>query len=139
MNSPWGSPWSRWSCWPGSFSLVDIVEAQARYPFILVQPVALVIFFISAVAESKRIPFDLPEADAELVAGYHLEYSGMRFGLYFLGEYITMIVLGGLMAVFFLGGWRGPLLPPVIWFLIKVSGRGFCHDLDADDPAAPPL
>ena len=71
-------------------------------------------------AESKRIPFDLPEADAELVAGYHLEYSGMRFGLYFLGEYITMIVLGGLMAVFFLGGWRGPLLPPVVWFLIKV-------------------
>jgi NADH-quinone oxidoreductase subunit H len=104
----------------GSFSLVAIVAAQARYPFILVQPVALVIFFISAVAESKRIPFDLPEADAELVAGYHLEYSGMRFGLYFLGEYITMIVLGGLMAVFFLGGWRGPLLPPMIWFLIKV-------------------
>ena len=72
-----------------SFSLVDIVEAQAGYPFYLVQPVALVIFFISAVAESKRIPFDLPEAEGELVAGYHLEYSGMRFGLYFLGEYIT--------------------------------------------------
>jgi NADH-quinone oxidoreductase subunit H len=89
----------------GSFSLVDIVEAQARYPFGLVQPVALFIFFISAVAESKRIPFDLPEAEAELVAGYHLEYSGMRFGLYFLGEYVTMLVLGGLMAAFFFGGW----------------------------------
>ncbi|MGC1401986.1 MAG: NADH-quinone oxidoreductase subunit NuoH [Thermodesulfobacteriota bacterium] len=103
----------------GSFSLVDIVDAQAQYPFILVQPVALIIFFISALAESKRIPFDLPEAEAELVAGYHLEYSGMRFGLYFLGEYVTMFVLGGLMAVFFLGGWRGPLLPPMVWFLIK--------------------
>ena len=99
-----------------SFSLVDIVEAQAGYPFIVVQPVALVIFFISAVAESKRIPFDLPEAEGELVAGYHLEYSGMRFGLYFLGEYITLIVLGGLVAVFFFGGWRGPLLPPVSGF-----------------------
>ncbi len=104
----------------GSFSLVDIIEAQAGYPFIIVQPVALIIFFISAVAESKRIPFDLPEAEGELVAGYHLEYSGMRFGLYFLGEYISLIVLGGLVAAFFLGGWHGPLLPPFLWFLIKV-------------------
>jgi NADH-quinone oxidoreductase subunit H len=104
----------------GSFSLVDIIAAQARYPFILVQPVALVIFFISAVAECKRIPFDLPEAESELVAGYHLEYSGMRFGLYFLGEYVSLIVLGGLTAVFFLGGWHGPWLPPLVWFIIKV-------------------
>lgn len=109
----------------GSFSLVDIVAAQARYPFILVQPVALVIFFISAVAECKRIPFDLPEAESELVAGYHLEYSGMRFGLYFLGEYVSLIVLGGLTAVFFLGGWHGPWLPPLVWFLIKVSAVAF--------------
>ena len=69
-----------------SFSLVDIVAAQARYPFILVQPLAFLIFFISAVAETKRIPFDIPEAENELVAGYHTEYSGMRFGLYFLGS-----------------------------------------------------
>ena len=103
----------------GSFSLMEIVKAQVKYPFVLVQPVAFIIFFISAVAESKRIPFDLPEAEAELVAGYHLEYSGMRFGLYFLGEYVTMFVLGGLLSVFFLGGWRGPLLPPLIWFLLK--------------------
>ena len=109
----------------GSFSLVDIIAAQARYPFILVQPVALVIFFISAVAECKRIPFDLPEAESELVAGYHLEYSGMRFGLYFLGEYVSLIVLGGLTAVFFLGGWHGPWLPPLVWFLIKVSAVAF--------------
>jgi NADH-quinone oxidoreductase subunit H len=103
-----------------SFSLVDIVRAQAHYPFILVQPVSFVIFFISAVAETKRIPFDLPEAENELGAGYHTEYSGMRFGLFFLGEYVNLIVLGGLIAVFFLGGWRGPWLPPVVWFLVKV-------------------
>jgi len=103
-----------------SFSLVDIVNSQTRYPFILVQPVSFLIFFISAVAEIKRIPFDLPEAENELVAGYHTEYSGMRFGLFFLGEYITLIVLGGLVAAFFLGGWRGPFLPPLVWFILKV-------------------
>jgi NADH-quinone oxidoreductase subunit H len=103
-----------------SFSLVDIVRAQADYPFILVQPVSFIIFLISAVAETKRIPFDLPEAENELGAGYHTEYSGMRFGLFFLGEYVNLQVLGALVAVFFLGGWHGPLLPPVVWFLIKV-------------------
>jgi NADH-quinone oxidoreductase subunit H len=103
-----------------SFSLVDIVNAQAAYPFILVQPVSFVIFIISAMAESKRIPFDLPEAENELGAGYHTEYSGMRFGLFFLGEYVHMQVLGALTAVFFLGGWRGPLLPPVLWLFIKI-------------------
>jgi NADH-quinone oxidoreductase subunit H len=104
----------------GSFSLVDIVNAQARYPFILVQPVSFVLFFISAAAEIKRIPYDLPEAENELIAGFHTEYSGMRFGLYFLGEYISLVVLGSLMAVFFWGGWRGPFLPPLVWFIIKV-------------------
>ncbi len=103
-----------------SFSLVDIVNAQADYPFILVQPVSFVIFILSAMAESKRIPFDLPEAENELGAGYHTEYSGMRFGLFFLGEYVHMQVLGALIAVFFLGGWRGPFLPPVIWLFIKI-------------------
>ncbi len=103
-----------------SFSLVDIVQAQAKYPFILVQPVAFVIFMVSAMAESKRIPFDLPEAENELGAGFHTEYSGIRFGLYFLGEYVHMQVLGGLVAVLFLGGWRGPLLPPLVWLLIKI-------------------
>ncbi len=104
-----------------SFSLVDIVKAQAGMPFIVLQPLAFGVFFISAVAEIKRIPFDLPEAEHELVAGYHTEYSGMRFGLFFLGEYITMISLGALLAVFFLGGWHGPLLPPLVWFCLKVS------------------
>lgn len=104
-----------------SLSLVDIVNAQAKYPFILVQPHTFLIFFLSATAEIKRIPFDLPEAENELVAGYHTEYSGMRFGLYFLGEYVTLVVLGALVAVFFLAGWRGPLLPPMVWFIGKVT------------------
>jgi len=104
----------------GSFSLVDIVNAQAQTPFILMQPLAFVIFLLAAVAESKRIPFDLPEAEAELGSGYHTEYSGMRFGMFFLGEYVHMQVLGALIAVFFLGGWRGPLLPAPVWLLIKI-------------------
>ena len=103
-----------------SFSLVEITNAQSSYPFILVQPISFILFFIAAIAEIKRIPFDLPEAENELVAGYHTEYSGMRFGLFFLGEYITLIVLGGLVAAFFLGGWRGPFLPPLVWFILKV-------------------
>jgi len=103
-----------------SFSLVDIVKAQTGYPFILVQPVSFVIFILSAMAESKRIPFDLPEAENELGAGYHTEYSGMRFGLFFLGEYVHMQVLGALTAVFFLGGWRGPFLPPTAWLFVKI-------------------
>ena len=103
-----------------SLSLVDIVNAQEPYPFILVQPISFAIFFIAAMAESKRIPFDLPEAENELGAGYHMEYSGMRFGLFFLGEYVHMQVFGALLAVFFLGGWHGPLLPPWIWLLLKI-------------------
>jgi NADH-quinone oxidoreductase subunit H len=104
-----------------SFSVVDIVEAQQRYPFIIFQPLAFLIFLISAMAESKRIPFDLPEAENELIAGYHTEYSGMRFGLFFLGEYVHIMVFGGLLAVFFLGGWHGPFLPPLVWLLIKMA------------------
>lgn len=102
-----------------SFRLSTIVEAQQSGWFILYQPLAFLIFLISVVAECRRIPFDIPEAEGELVAGFHTEYSGLRFGLYFVGEYINIIVLGGLAATFFLGGWRGPLLPPVVWFLLK--------------------
>ncbi|MGC9194004.1 MAG: NADH-quinone oxidoreductase subunit NuoH [Syntrophobacteraceae bacterium] len=103
-----------------SFSMVKIVAAQQKYPFILFQPLAFIIFAISSMAESKRIPFDLPEAENELVAGYHTEYSGMRFGLFFLGEYVHIMVFGAIMSVLFLGGWRGPFLPPVVWLLIKI-------------------
>jgi len=104
----------------GSFSLVDIVSAQADVPFVVVQPVSFIIFVIAAMAESKRIPFDLPEAENELGAGFHTEYSGMRFGLFFIGEYVHIQVLGALVAVLFLGGWRGPFLPGPLWLLIKI-------------------
>jgi NADH-quinone oxidoreductase subunit H len=108
-----------------SFRLSDIVNAQADGWFILYQPQAFIIFLISIAAECKRVPFDLPEAEGELVAGFHTEYSGMRFGLFFVGEYINIIVLGGLATTFFLGGWHGPLLPPPVWFTIKVCAFAF--------------
>jgi NADH-quinone oxidoreductase subunit H len=108
-----------------SFRLSDIVAAQSDGWFILYQPLAFVIFLISILAECKRVPFDLPEAEGELVAGFHTEYSGMRFGLFFVGEYINIIVLGGLAATFFLGGWHGPLLPPAVWFGLKVGAFAF--------------
>jgi len=108
-----------------SFRLTDIVNAQAHLPFIVCQPFAFVIFLVSIAAECKRIPFDIPEAEGELVAGFHTEYSGMRFGLFFVGEYINIIVLGGLAATFFLGGWHGPLLPPPVWFFAKVLTFAF--------------
>ena len=108
-----------------SFSLTEIVDAQAAVPFIVYQPLAFVIFLISITAECKRIPFDLPEAEGELVAGFHTEYSGMRFGLFFVGEYINIIVLGGLATTLFLGGWHGPLLPPVVWFSLKTLSFAF--------------
>ncbi|GFO67702.1 NADH-quinone oxidoreductase subunit H 2 [Geomonas limicola] len=103
-----------------SFRLSDIVNAQADMPFIVYQPLAFVIFLVSIFAECRRIPFDLPEAEGELVAGFHSEYSGMRFGLFFVGEYINIIALSALASLFFLGGWRGPFLPPIIWFFLKV-------------------
>jgi NADH-quinone oxidoreductase subunit H len=103
-----------------SFQLSEIVKAQTGCWFIVYQPLAFVIFVISIAAECKRIPFDLPEAESELVAGFHTEYSGLRFGLFFMGEYINLIVLGGLAATFFLGGWHGPWLAPVVWFSLKV-------------------
>jgi len=108
-----------------SFSLTEIVDAQRSVPFIVYQPLAFIIFLISITAECKRIPFDLPEAEGELVAGFHTEYSGMRFGLFFVGEYINIIVLGGLATTLFLGGWHGPLLPPVVWFTLKTLAFAF--------------
>jgi len=103
-----------------SFSLTDIVMAQEALPFALRHPLAFLVFFVSVAAESKRTPFDIPEAENELVAGFHTEYSGMRFGLFFVGEYINMVILGSMTTVFFLGGWHGPFLPPILWFLVKV-------------------
>ena len=102
-----------------SFSLKEIVEAQQGLWFVVYQPVAFIIYFIAGVAETNRTPFDLPEAESELVAGYHTEYSGMRFALFFLAEYTNMFIVSAIAATFFLGGYQGPFLPGIVWFLLK--------------------
>lgn len=104
----------------GSFNLVQIVEAQRHLWFIVPQFLGFVLFMIAALAETRRIPFDLPEAESELIAGYHSEYSGMKFGMFFVGEYLGIVLISSLVAVLFLGGWQGPFLPPLIWFLLKM-------------------
>ena len=108
----------------GSLSLQQIVQAQ-DVPFILVQPLGFLLFFTGALAEINRAPFDLTEADSELVAGYFIEYSGMKFGLFFLAEYAEALVVSALVTTLFLGGWRGPLLPDWLWFLVKVGAVFF--------------
>ena len=111
----------------GSFSLNDIVAAQSSVPFVVYSPLAFIIFLVSVAAESRRIPFDLAEAENELVAGYHTEYSGMRFGLFFIGEYVNIIVLSALAVTFFLGGWHGPGPEwlSVFWFFLKAAVIAF--------------
>jgi len=104
----------------GSFNLREIVEAQRDGWFILPQFVGFVVFFIAGIAETHRLPFDLPEAESELVAGFHSEYSGMKFGMFFVGEYLAITLISALTVTLFFGGWMGPLLPPVVWFLIKM-------------------
>jgi len=108
----------------GSLSLVDIVAAQDVW-YIVYQPIGFLIFLICGFAECNRSPFDLPEAENELVAGFHVEYSSMKFALFFMAEYAHMIVVSALVATLFLGGWRGPVLPGVIWFLLKVFAMLF--------------
>ncbi len=103
----------------GSLSLNQIVLAQT-VPFILLQPLGFVIFFAAACAEINRSPFDLMEADSELVAGFHTEYSGMKFAMFYLVEYAEALAMCAIITTIFLGGWRGPVLPPWLWFLIKV-------------------
>ena len=104
----------------GSFRLTDIVEAQRDMWFCVTQPVGLVIFFIAGIAETHRLPFDIPEAESELTAGYHSEYSGMKFGMFFIGEYLGVTLISAMTATIFFGGWLGPsFLPPWAWFLLK--------------------
>ena len=104
----------------GSFNLRDIVEAQKGMWFIVPQFVGFIIFLIAGLAETHRLPFDLPEAESELVAGYHVEYSGMKFGMFFVGEYLGIVLISALITVLFLGGWAGPILPPFVWFFVKM-------------------
>ena len=104
----------------GSFNISDIVNAQKDMWFCIPQFAGFVIFFVAGIAETHRLPFDLPEAENELVAGYHTEYSGMKFGMFFVGEYIGITLISALITTFFFGGWLGPVLPGVLWFLIKM-------------------
>ena len=104
----------------GSFNLRTIVEAQEGMWFVVPQFVGFVIFLIAGVAESHRLPFDIPEAEQEICAGYHTEYSGMKFGMFFVGEYLGLVLVSSLITVLFFGGWIGPgFLPPVVWFAVK--------------------
>lgn len=107
----------------GSFNLYDIVMAQENLWFFIPQVLGFIIFLIAGIAEIHRTPFDLPEAESELIAGFHSEYSGMKFGMFFVGEYIGVTLISALTTVLFFGGWLGPsFLPPVVWFLIKMFG-----------------
>lgn len=103
----------------GSMSTVRIVEAQARLPFFLMLPGVFLVHFICAAAESNRGPFDLPEAESELVAGFFTEYSGMKFGLFFVAEYINLFAISAILTTLWLGGWQGPILPSWFWFFAK--------------------
>jgi NADH-quinone oxidoreductase subunit H len=103
----------------GSFSLPAIVEAQRELWFVIPQFLGFVLFLIAGLAETRRTPFDLPEAESELVAGYHSEYSGMKFGMFFVGEYLGVTLISAMITVLFFGGWLGPILPPIVWFLLK--------------------
>lgn len=103
----------------GSFNLREIVEAQQGLWFVVPQFIGFVVFFIAGVAETHRLPFDLPEAESELVAGFHSEYSGMKFGMFFVGEYLGVTLISAMTVVLFFGGWSGPWLHPFLWFWIK--------------------
>lgn len=109
----------------GSMSLVDIIEAQ-RLPYILLMPLGVGVFLVAISAELNRPPFDVTEAESELVSGYVTEYSGMKFGVFFLAEFSSVILAGAIFAVLFLDGWEGPVLPSHLWFLIKVGVFVFC-------------
>lgn len=104
----------------GSFSLRAIVDAQTHMWFIIPQCLGAVIFFIAGIAETHRLPFDLPEGENEITAGFHTEYSGMKFGMFYLAEYAGMAMTSALVTTLYLGGWHGPFLPPFIWFALKV-------------------
>jgi NADH-quinone oxidoreductase subunit H len=107
----------------GSFSLRSIVEAQRPLWFFVPQFPGFIIFLIAGLAETHRLPFDIPEAESELVAGFHAEYSGLKFGLFFVGEYLGITLISSLLVTLFFGGWLGPVfLPPYVWFLGKTAG-----------------
>ncbi|MGQ9523378.1 MAG: NADH-quinone oxidoreductase subunit NuoH [Armatimonadota bacterium] len=105
----------------GSLNLMDVVKAQQNSTwYVLLQPIGFAVYLLSAFAETNRVPFDLPEAETELVAGFHTEYSSMKFAMFFMGEYTFVLAHSALITTLFLGGWSGPILPGFFWFLAKV-------------------
>ena len=110
----------------GSFNMRDIVEAQRKVWFFIPQILGLLIFLIAGLAETHRLPFDLPEAESELIAGYHSEYSGMKFGMFFVGEYLGIVLISALIVTLFFGGWLGPILPPIVWFCSRYLSLSVC-------------
>ncbi|MCL4473311.1 MAG: NADH-quinone oxidoreductase subunit NuoH [Actinobacteria bacterium] len=103
----------------GSFDLREIVESQEEMWYVVPQLAGLMVFLAAGIAETRRLPFDLPEAEGELVAGFHSEYSGMKFALFFVEEYLGITLISVLIVVLFFGGWLGPLLPPLAWLALK--------------------
>jgi NADH-quinone oxidoreductase subunit H len=106
----------------GTLSIGQIVDQQARsgIPFVLLQPLGFILYFIAAIAETNRAPFDLPEAESELVAGYHTEYTGFRFAVYFIAEYLNVLTVSAIAATLFFGGWAGPIASGPWWLFVKV-------------------
>ncbi|HEY4832879.1 MAG TPA: complex I subunit 1 family protein, partial [Waddliaceae bacterium] len=109
----------------GTLSLREIIEMQQQHWFIWTNPIGFIIYLITAFAETNRAPFDLPEAEQELTAGYHTEYGGMKFAMFFIAEYINILAVSSIAVTLFLGGWLGPGNIPVLWFLLKVMALVF--------------
>ncbi len=105
----------------GSFTMRDIVLAQSGLWFVVPQALGCAVFTLAGIAETHRLPFDLPEGENELGAGFHTEYSGMKFGMFFLAEYAGVVLISALLVTLYLGGWQGPLLPPALWFALKTG------------------
>lgn len=105
----------------GSFNLSEIVTAQENLWFFIPQFLGLLVFMVAGFAETHRLPFDLPEAESELIAGFHSEYSGMKFGMFFVGEYLGITLVSALIVTLYFGGWIGPILPPIVWFFLKLA------------------
>jgi NADH-quinone oxidoreductase subunit H len=105
----------------GSLNLETIVAAQTRLWFVIPQFFGFLPFLIAGIAEAHRLPFDLPEGENELGAGFHTEYSSMKFGMFFIGEYASIVLISSITVVLYFGGWHGPLLPPALWFALKIG------------------
>ncbi len=105
----------------GSLSLVQIVRAQEHLWFVAIQPLGFLLFLVAALAETNRAPFDLPEAEQELIAGYQTEYGGFKFAMFYIGEYVAIVTMSALIVTLFWGGWNGPWLPPLLWFALKTA------------------